>query len=157
MNTATTLADVKWLLKTKFAIRFSPQAIESEMENTKQNKKSLNDFGKEISELSAKLAAAHVSKGTFTDESAADAIVQPIAVKSFMNGLKVQKTKFFLQARNPLTLTKAISDALEVTNPEEETAMWLYPGTSKSRSNHRGRGQFRGQQSIFRGGYRGRG
>lgn len=38
-NTAVTIADAKRLLKNKFAIKFSPQAIESEMGSIKQKKK----------------------------------------------------------------------------------------------------------------------
>lgn len=107
-----------------------------------------------VNELAAKLAAAHVSHGTFPDEAAADAIVQPIAVKAFTNGLKDPKAQFFLKARNPGTLTKAISDALEVnTTDNEETAMWVYAGPSRYKPQHtfRGRGNYHRPRGNFRG------
>lgn len=162
INNATTLTDVKTILKAKFSIRFSPQAIEAEMANLRQTKKSITDFGQNINELAAKLAAAHVSNGTFLDEAAADAIVQPIAVKCFTNGIKDPQTQFFLRARNPTTLTKAISDALEVTKKEDETVMWLNAAPIKQlgynfnrgyRSNrgYRGNRGFRGNGRGFRG------
>lgn len=65
------------------------------MVSIKQKKLSLSEYGQQINELAAKLAGAHVSKGTFADKAAADAIVQPIAVKAFMNGLRDPKTHFF--------------------------------------------------------------
>lgn len=171
INSATTIEEAKQLLKGKFQVRFSPSAIEAEMAILKQDKKTISEYGQVMSELAAKLAAAHVSKGTFPDEAAADAIVQPTAVKAFMNGLKNQTTQFFLTARNPETLTKAISDALEVTKPDEETALWLNNFTSgnnyrgrgyrgRSRGYHRGRGNYRGRgsyQNYNNGSYRGRG
>lgn len=131
INGAATLAEAMTLLKNKFAIKFSPQAIESEMASIKQKKLSLSEYGQQINELAAKLAAAHVSKGTFADEAAADAIVQPIAVKTFMNGLRDPKAQFFLKARNPNTLTKAISDALEVNTDDSESVMWMSAGPSR--------------------------
>lgn len=145
INTAVTMAEAKRLLKIKFSVKFSPQAIESEMATIKQNKKTLTDYGKEIGELAAKLAAAHVSNGTFADEAAAEAIVQPIAIRNFMQGLKDSRTQFFLKARNPGTLTRAISDALEVHTNEEETAMWMHAGPSGFY-----RGNYRGRSSNFR-------
>lgn len=111
-----------------------------------------------MNELAAKLAAAHVSSGTFNDESAADAIVQPIAVRCFTNGLKDHKIQFFIKARNPATLTKAISDALEVNANEEEHAMWVYAGPSKPRAYYPQRGRdFHRGSSYFPRGSRGRG
>lgn len=154
ITTATTLAEVKKLLKDKFSIKFSPQAIEAEMASMKQQKKTISEYGHEMNELAAKLSAAHVSQGTFSDESAASAIVQPVAVKSFTNGLKDHRTQFFLKARNPNTLVKAISDALEVQNTEEESAMWFHasPSRQKPQNPYRGRGfQTRGFSSFRRG------
>lgn len=159
INNALTIEEAKRLLKEKFAIKFSPQAIESEMASIKQDKKTISEYGQQINDLSAKLAAAHVSQGTFADEAAASAIVQPVAVKVFTNGLKDHKTQFFIKARNPSTLTKAISDALEVQTTEEESAMWMHAGSYRQRPQHsyRGRGNHQRGHSSFRRGNRGRG
>ena len=162
INSAVTLNDAKLLLKTKFAVKLSPQAVEAEMASIKQNKLSLSEYGQKIHDLAAKLAAAHVSRGTFTDEAAADAIVQPAAIKAFTNGLKDPKAQFFLKARNPDTLTKAISDALEVNNTDGETVHMTFQQAPKysgyNNNQHNSYRGYRGNRS-YRGnrGFRGRG
>lgn len=50
------------------------------MASLKQKKMTLSEYGQQINDLAAKLAAAHVSRGTFNDEAAADAVVQPVAI-----------------------------------------------------------------------------
>lgn len=110
----TILNEVFDTLKLKFGIEITPKAIEKEMFALKQGKKTISEFGNEMNALAAKLAAAHVSQGTFNNESSAAPIVQPIAVNAFSAGLRDAQTSFFIKARNPTNLTKAISDALEV-------------------------------------------
>lgn len=51
INTARTLAEAKTQLKAKSSIKFSLQAIKSEMTNLKQTKKSLSEYGQQINEL----------------------------------------------------------------------------------------------------------
>ena len=141
--------------------------MESEMHCLKQNQKTIADFGSEIEKLSAKLAAAHVSSGTFASEAAAANIVQPIAVEAFIDGLKDPATKFFLRARNPLSLNKAISDALECTpstsKSTNETALWCgfqwqgQNNTGRNRGFSRGRGSYGGRGRGNYQTYRGRG
>lgn len=165
-----TITLAKEALKQKFAIRVTPRAVENELNAKRQQNKSISDFGSEIEQLSAKLAAAHVSTGTFANEAAAVNIVEPIAVQAFANGLRDPATKFFLRARNPTTLNKAISDALECqTNPNAESkmdsmiALWCghggqndkqnYKGhnnTWRGRGSERGRGFFRGNRGNYR-------
>lgn len=153
-------------LKQKFAIRVTPKAVESEMHCLRQNQKSISDFGCEIEKLTAKLAAAHVSTGTFASEAAASNIVQPIAVEAFIDGLKDPSTKFFLRARNPTTLNKAISDALECTpstsRSTNETALWCgfqYQGNNggRNRGFSRGRNFYGGRGRGYSQSFRGRG
>lgn len=139
------------------------------MNALKQSQKSISDFGSEMEKLSAKLAAAHVSMGTFANEAAAVNIVEPIAVQSFIDGLKDPSTKFFLKARNPPTLNKAISDALECqATPNTDTndnmmALWCSSSGSGRHGNFRARGGrgyggYRGyQNNRGRGNGRGRG
>lgn len=173
IENCATIALAKQALKQKFAIRVTPRAVENELNAKKQHNKSISDFGAEIEQLSAKLAAAHVSTGTFASEAAAVNIVEPMAVQAFANGLRDPATQFFLRARNPTTLNKAISDALECqANPSAENkmdsmmALWCshrgqnyrqnYRGhnnTWRGRGSERGRGFSRGN----RGNYRGRG
>lgn len=53
-------------LRRKFAIRLTPIAVEAELRQTKQkNNKTITEFGQEVEKLATKLAAAHVSSGTF--------------------------------------------------------------------------------------------
>lgn len=164
IDNAVTLAGAFDALKTRFAIKVTPKAVENEMFSRRQNQKSISDFGAEIEKLAAKLAAAHVSTGTFASEAAAINIVGPIAVQAFVDGLKDPSTKFFIKARNPPTLNKAISDALECAptsaRPNNETTLWCnhchHQGNGQNnwrgRGNSRGRGGFRGNNR-----YRGRG
>ena len=91
----------------------------------KQGSKTISEFGKELEKMAAKVSAAHVAVGTFSTEFAAHSIVNPIIVRAFTQGLNEANTRFFLQARNPLTLCKAISDALECEPiAERSTALW---------------------------------
>ena len=138
----------------------------------RQNHRSISEYGSEIEKLAAKLAAAHVSMGTFASEAAATNIVQPIAVQAFVDGLKDPSTKFFIKARNPSTLNKAISDALECqstpgASSHEENLIALWFSTPNATGNpFRGRGRrpgYRGfnqnryMNSRSRGNGRGRG
>lgn len=123
-----TVKEVADSLKLKFGIKITPKAIEKEMLAFKQGKKTISEYGNEMNSLAAKLAAAHVSQGTFENEAAAAPIVQPIAVNAFATGLRDTQTAFFIKARNPSNLTKAISDALEVApipSATPENALWI--------------------------------
>lgn len=169
IDNSATVADALQKLRQKFAIKVTPRAVQNEMNALRQSQKSISDFGSEIEKLSAKLAAAHVSMGTFPNEAAAVNIVEPIAVQSFITGLKDPSTKFFLKARNPSTLNKAISDALECQTTNADTtndnmmALWCTSnGMSRNNSFHargrRGYGGYRGYQNTRGRGYgRGRG
>lgn len=169
IENAQTIQQAFEALKGKFAVKVTPRAVEKEMLSKKQQSKNISDFGAEMEKLSAKLAAAHVSMGTFPNEAAALNIVEPVAVQAFIEGLKDPSTKFFLKARNPTSLNKAISDALECQSTptadnslESMLTLWCTTGrtyhrgnghnNSRGRGNPRGRGSYRGNN-----GYRGRG
>lgn len=150
IDNAATIALALQVLRQKFAIRVTPRAMENEINTQKQGNKSISDYGAEIEKLTAKLAAAHVSTGTFASEAAAANIVEPIAVQAFTNGLKDPATKFFIKARNPATLNKAISDALECqvtpgTSGSQDNMMALWCTSGRPKHHHRGPG--RGFQS----------
>ena len=145
------LQQAKETLKTKFTVRLTPRAVENELKNIKQHNKTISEFGAEIEKLTTKLAAAYVSNGTFNTEAAAENIVQPVAVQAFIEGLKNPQTAFFIKARNPSSLNKAISDALEcapdVSKPEN--VLWIgFQNPNRGNNNWRGRGNTRGN---FRG------
>ncbi|XP_058064970.1 splicing regulatory glutamine/lysine-rich protein 1-like [Anopheles bellator] len=66
-------------------------------------------------------------------------VVEPIAIHTFITGLKDQSAAFLVKARNPKTLNAAISDALEVQlQAVPETALWaqVYPGASTCCQGH---------------------
>lgn len=165
-------------LQTRFSVKLTPKAVENEMASKRQSNKSITEYGQELEKLSAKLAAAHVSQGTFATEAAAGKIVDMVAVRSFVEGLQNPTTQFLLRARNPTTLNKAISDALEcsqdASKSSSDTALWCSYGHQnrqqnrnnswRGRGNNRGRGYYnnRGNSSTNRGrgnshGSRGRG
>lgn len=149
-----TVDDAIAALKTRFSVKLTPKAVENEMVSKQQSNKSISDFGDEISKLASKLAAAHVSQGTFASESAASNLVESVAVRAFVGGLKDPTTQFLLKARNPATLNKAISDALECgpgSSKPNETALW-FTGNQRGHSSGRGRGN-RGNSRGTRGNY----
>lgn len=125
IDPANTIKEAYSLLRTRFSVHLTPLAVEKELTALKQGTKSITEFGHEMEKMATKLAAAHVSSGNFTTEFAAHNIVNPIVVRAFIQGLNEANTRFFLQARNPLTLNKAISDALECEPIEDRsTALW---------------------------------
>lgn len=145
-------------LRRKFAIRLTPIAVEAELRQVKQKNKSITDFGQEVEKLAAKLAAAHVSKGTFPTEAASYPIVQPIAVSTFINGLKDHNTAFLTLSRNPETLPSAISHALELQNNSvQESVLWAQTGQYSGRGRGPWRGGNRGNNRGNRGNNRGNG
>lgn len=155
---ATTVDRAKQLLTQKFAVQLTPTACEAELKQARQKQKSITEFGKEVEQLAAKLATAYVSNGTFANESAASAIVQPVATSAFTAGLNNSQTAFFVKARNPQNLNRAISDALEVLPTRgEEVNFYGSPRdwrSSRSRG-YNARGRVANYQN-FRGTFRGR-
>lgn len=145
-----TIAEARNTLRSRFGIKLTPVAVTAELRGLKQKGKSLVDFGNEIEKVAARLAAAWVSKQPqlFPTEAATRPIVEPIAVEAFINGLKDQSKVLQMRSRNPETLTKALSDALEIhAQPMPEEVMWTY--ASYSNPGFRGRG--RGKKGKFRG------
>ena len=151
INDAVTIDEVKTKLRQKFSVKLTPRAIQNEMNAMKQGKKTISEYGDQIAELTVKLAAAHVSQGTFQDEASADAIVQPIAVHAFTTGLRDKQSSFFVTARNPQTLSRAISDALEVTSTSESTenVFWMNNKYQRNRTYNQSSANFR-----YNGNYR---
>ena len=106
--------------------------------------------------MAAKLSAAHVAVGTFSTEFAAHSIVNPIIVRAITQGLNEANTRFFLQARNPLTLCKAISDALECEPiAKRSTALWYQTPRPSQRYTTRPQNSYYPRQS-YNPSYRGR-
>lgn len=125
-------------LRQRFAIQLTPTAVEAELKELKQKKQSIADFGAEVEKLATKLAAAHVSQGTFPTEAAANPIVQPIAVNTFISGLSNRNAAFLTLSRNPKCLTSAVSTALEVNQKvDQESAFWAR-GSFNSNYNYSG-------------------
>lgn len=138
------------------------------MLSKRQHNASITDYGAEIEKLATKLAAAHVSQGTFTSEAAASNIVESVAVRAFVDGLQNPTTQFLLRARNPTSLNKAVSDALEcnpgTSKPKNEMALWCnsqyYPRRGSNNNwrgrasgYRRGRGFSRGRGNFHRGNF----
>lgn len=100
---ATTLQAAKQALRDKFAIKLTPTACEAELKLAMQKKLTITEYGKQVQQLAARLATAHVSTKTFPNKAAADAIVRPAAINAFISGLSNPQTAFFVRARNPPT------------------------------------------------------
>lgn len=132
-------------LRQRFAIQLTPIAVQAELKALKQKKQTIADFGAEVEKLATKLAAAHVSQGTFLTEAAANPIVQPIAVNTFINGLSNRNAAFLTLSRNPNCLTSAVSTALEVNEKvDQESAFWAQGNYNSSYNYSGGRDRHRG-------------
>lgn len=147
------------LLRSRFSVHLTPLAVEREILSLKQGSKTISEFGHELEKMAAKLAAAHVSSGTFQTEYAAQNIVNPIAVRAFIQGLNKPNTKFFLQARNPSTLNRAISDALECeprtsVAEDREMTLWCSPPRYMHRYTRRPQNSYH-PRSFYNQSYRG--
>lgn len=110
---ATTVVEAKRKLIDKFSVRLAPTACEADRAKRaiyhKIRKNDRTTYRK-----------AYMSSKTFTSEVAADAIVQPVAINAFISGLNNNQIAFFVKARNPPNLNRAISDALEVVPINKE-------------------------------------
>lgn len=165
IDACTTIEAAYTALRQRFAIQLTPIAVEAELKALKQKKQTIADFGAEVEKLATKLAAAHVSQGTFPTEAAANPIVQPIAVNTFINGLSNRNAAFLTLSRNPNSLTSAVSTALEVNEKvDQESAFWAQGNHnanynySGGRNKHRGGNNSRHNRNRgYRGGGRGNG
>lgn len=160
-----TIEAAKITLREKFAIQLTPIAVEAELRQLKQRaNKTVTEYGSEIEKLATKLAQAWVSKGApFTTEVSAKPVVEPIAIQTFINGLRDQSAAYLVKSRNPKTLTAAISDALEVQpQSSSENTFWAQgksrpPNFETNYQNNRNQGHRggRGYSNHSNRGYRG--
>lgn len=160
-----TIEAAKITLREKFAIQLTPIAVEAELRQLKQRaNKTVTEFGSEVEKLATKLAQAWVSKGApFTTEVSAKPVVEPIAIQTFINGLRDQSAAYLVKSRNPKTLTAAISDALEVQPQSSSEHTFWAQGSSRSPNfahnyqNNRNQGHRggRGYNNNSNRGYRG--
>lgn len=155
IENVNTKQEAKEALQNKFAVKLTPIACEAELKLASQKQLSITDFGKQVEKLAAQLATAHVSAKTFPNEAAAHAIVQPAAINAFISGISNPQMAFFVRAKNPPTLNRAISDALEVAPNKNNEVHWYQPATSwrYQRNGYRGRGF---NNSSSRANFRGR-
>lgn len=136
----------KHLLTTK-----SFTAIQSQLQNTNQGWRSLDEYGTEIEKLFTDLTISQAD-----GNSAKYAVLKPLnekmAVKIFSNGLKNSRTSTIVAARN----YDSLKDAIQAAKDEEVTM----PSTSSRpdvlQYSRGGRGKYRSSSNPRQRGYQGR-
>lgn len=130
------ILDIKKFLLTKK----SATSLTSQLNSSKQNNKTINEFGKEIEELFVNLTISQAN-----DDKNAFKILKPtnekIAIDSFSKGLKSPELRTIIRARNYATLNEAIRGALdeEKSSPKDEQILNFrkYPNKNKGHFKNR--------------------
>ena len=96
IDSATSLEEAKLALRLRFGVKLTPIAVEAELRSLRQKNKSVVEFAADIEKLSTKLAAAWVAKQPtlFPNEAAAKPVIEPVAVDTFIQGLKDQSVAY---------------------------------------------------------------
>lgn len=138
-------------LKTQLLPKKSASAIQRKLQNFRQNNLSIDDFGKQVTEMFVDLT---ISQSDGNDESFK--ILKPLnekqAIKCFADGLRNRRLGTIVAARNFHSLKDAVQTAID------EDVMSA-PSTSNDifNINHRGRySYFRSKNQSFAGRGRGR-
>lgn len=137
-------------MRRKLLPQKSHTALQSKLLHCKQNNRTLDDFGKEISELFADLTISQAD-GDSEKYKVLRPLNEKMAIKSFSDGLRNSRLSTVITARNYNSLT----DAIQAAKDEEINA----PSTSEGimgmykRSNFRAaqRRSQRGQYTRQRG------
>lgn len=132
----TTIKDLVTDMKKHLLTRKSDTALQSRLQNVKQNNRSISDFGEEVERLFTDLTISQADGNTDHYK-----ILKPLneknAIRRFSEGLRDRKISTIIAARNFASL----KDAIRAAQDEEVTApappVFHY---HRGRSNGRGRG-----------------
>lgn len=97
-------------IKEKFLVKQSIPVLSAEINSAKQENRSIEKFGRSLEELMAKLTIAQ-AEGNRDAEEVLAKVNEKIAISVFTNGLKNDKIKTILKAKNFSTLAEAITSA----------------------------------------------
>lgn len=143
LKLASSYTNVKELVRDMTAVLLSQKAataIQSKLQNSQQNDRSIDDFGRELSELFIDLTISQANGNTDSYE-----ILKPLnekmAIKKFADGLRNRRLSTIIAARNFSSLKDAIQAAIdeEVTS-SPSTSGTIFGINRPKNSNYRGRG-----------------
>lgn len=139
-------------IKSKLLPKKSASAIQHKLFDFKQNNLSIDDFGKQISELFVDLTISQAGG----DEHAFD-VLRPLnekqAIKCFADGLRNRRLSTVITARNYNTLKDAIQAAVDedVTSSSSSANLMYFNRYNHYNNNSRSFGNRRGQRARPRG------
>lgn len=136
--------------------RKSHTALQTKLQQCRQNNKTISDFGKEISELFVDLTISQAD-GNQKSYDVLRPLNEKQAIKRFADGLRDRRLSTIISARNYNSLTDAIQGAQdeEVQSTTSEIIGTYKPNNRFYRGNRTQRGHFRGRS--FNNSTRGRG
>ncbi|XP_063538184.1 uncharacterized protein LOC134747496 [Cydia strobilella] len=128
----------------------SATAIQNRLQQIKQNDMSIQDYGKEISELFVELTISQ-AEGKSESFKVLKPLNEKMAVKKFADGLRNRRLSTIIAARNFATLKDAIQSAKDEetssATPAEESMRTYKPYNYSHRSRQGHRNGPRGQYS----------
>lgn len=141
----TTVTSMVTDMRKHLLTRKSDTALQTRLQNARQNNRSISDFGEEIERLFADLTIAQAD-GDLKKYEVLKPINERTAIKRFSDGLRDHRLSTIIAARNFTSLKDAIRSALdeEVTSPAPPVLQYHQRG----RSNVRGRGA-RGNRGYY--------
>lgn len=127
----------------------SATAIQTKLQNIRQNERSVIDFGKEISELFVDLTISQAD-GNPEHFNVLRPLNEKFAIKRFADGLRNSRLSTIIASRN----FNDLKDAIQVAQEEETASSSEYVTSMSYRSRGSSRGFYRGSRNTQ--GYRGR-
>lgn len=127
----------------------SSTALLSKLQSTKQNDKSISDFGREIAELFVDLTISQAD-GDMAKQSILKPINEKLAIKRFADGLRNRRLSTIVAARDFGSLTEAIQGAQDEeveTSPSTEFVGTYYSKSIRNSNSPRG---YRGRYNTYR-------
>lgn len=134
-------------------------ALQTKLQQCRQNDNSIDDFGKELSELFVDLTVSQ-AQGNTENYDVLRPLNEKVAIKRFADGLRNRRLGTIITARNYSSLTEAVQAAKdeEVTGtPGTPDIMGMYRRPYRGASSYASTysrspsGMFRGRQPSYRG------
>lgn len=150
-------------MKLHLLTRKSATAIQTKLQNMRQNNLSIGEFGKSISELMVDLTISQ-AEGNTSSYQVLKSLNEKTAIKKFSDGLRNQRLSTIIAARNFSSLKEAIQAAQD-EEVSSSSVQGEIMGMSNANNNNRyfrgnryqrnGRGRYQRGQSRGPSAYRG--
>lgn len=142
-------------MRCKLLAQKSANAIQIKLQQLKQNDRTINDFGQELSQLFVDLTISQ-SKGDANSYKVLKPLNEKMAIKRFADGLRNRRLSTIIAAKNFESLKDAVQAALDeevaTTSSDVIGTYNAYQSRFTYQVRRQPRGNFRGN---FRGNYRG--